>query len=228
MPLKGEFYAGLDLGQASDATALVVLERKVPPTTQTETIWMDTILGRRSIQKTTQIEKPGEVEYHVIHIERWRQLSYDVLADIVKSRLEPLERWTLCLDYTGVGRPVYDRFVSLGLKPIPILIHGGNAVNRDGRGWSVPKRDLAASVAVSLQNKTLQIANALPDADILRGELKNFRVKISASGRDTYAAGSDWRENPHDDTVLALSIALWYAQRHSKRVSVVPLPSSWA
>ena len=225
--IKGEFYAGLDLGQAADPTALVVLERKVAPKTKTETVWMDTILGRRSIQKTTQVENPADDEFHVIHIERWRQLSYDVLAGIVQQRLERLERCTLCLDYTGVGRPVYDRFVALGLRPIPISIHGGNAVNRDGLGWSVPKRDLAASVAVALQNKTLQVAQNLPDADILRGELKNFKVKISASGRDTYAAGGDWRENPHDDTVLALAVSLWYAQRHSKRASVVALPSSW-
>jgi hypothetical protein len=42
-------------------------------------------------------------------------------------------------------------------------------------------------------------------------ELLTFRVRIdSATGRDSYAA---WRESAHDDLVLALAVAVWWAER---------------
>jgi hypothetical protein len=56
----------------------------------------------------------------------------------------------------------------------------------------------------------------MPEVEALTSELKNFRVKISATGHDTYGASADslsWREAPHDDLVLALACALWLDSR---------------
>ena len=39
-----------------------------------------------------------------------------------------------------------------------------------------------------------------------------FRVKISAEGHDSYGAH---REGAHDDLVLALSCAVWYAEKEA-------------
>ena len=36
-------------------------------------------------------------------------------------------------------------------------------------------------------------------------------MKISISGNDTFEA---WREKDHDDTVLAVCLACWYAEYH--------------
>jgi len=44
-------------------------------------------------------------------------------------------------------------------------------------------------------------------------ELDGFKVSINARGHDTY--GNDvgmWRENPHDDLVLAVALAAWYGE----------------
>jgi hypothetical protein len=68
-----------------------------------------------------------------------------------------------------------------------------------------------ASVAIALQSGKLQISKKLALADTLISELQNFKAKISNSGNDTYGAGADWRENSHDDLVLALALALWTA-----------------
>jgi hypothetical protein len=49
-------------------------------------------------------------------------------------------------------------------------------------------------------------------AETLREELQNFKVTISAGGHDRYGAGGDalsWREQPHDDLVLAVALAAW-------------------
>jgi hypothetical protein len=88
-------------------------------------------------------------------------------------------------------------------------------VTRDGDVWNVPKRDLAGVVQVALQSRRLKVAAELPDAPVLMAELANFRVKISLASHDSYGAGTgeEWRENPHDDLVLAVAIALWAAQR---------------
>ena len=45
------------------------------------------------------------------------------------------------------------------------------------------------------------------------GELQEFRVRLTAKGRDTYAA----RSGEHDDLVIAVALAVWFgnlAQGH--------------
>jgi hypothetical protein len=74
----------------------------------------------------------------------------------------------------------------------------------------VPKRDLVASVQAALQSGTLKFAADLPLAPTLIQEMLNFRVTISDAGHDSYSA---WRENQHDDLVLATMLAAWWAQR---------------
>ena len=52
-------------------------------------------------------------------------------------------------------------------------------------------------------------SRALPDAPVLLRELQTFTVRISAAGREPYAA---WREGQHDDLVLAAGLAAWWAE----------------
>src|SRR5262249_32781559 len=59
----------------------------------------------------------------------------------------------LVIDYTGVGRPVFDMFVYTGIYPTGVLITGGTTEARDGPTRSVPKvtlvsRFLALAIAV--------------------------------------------------------------------------------
>jgi hypothetical protein len=45
-------------------------------------------------------------------------------------------------------------------------------------------------------------------------ELTGFQLKVDLrSGHDTYEA---WREGIHDDLVLAVAIAAWYAEREAE------------
>jgi hypothetical protein len=45
----------------------------------------------------------------------------------------------------------------------------------------------------------------LTPAETLQREISALKVEISKSGHDIY--GNDWRENPHDDLVLAVAVA---------------------
>jgi len=130
----------------------------------------------------------------------------------------------LVVDATGVGVGVVDLFAAAGLNPIAVSIHGGDKVaNEQVRHGleilsrlRVPKRDLVGAVQVLLQNERLKIARRLPEAETLRRELQNFRVKIDPkTAHDSY---SHWREKEHDDLVLATALAAWFRQYRNTHV----------
>lgn len=181
-----KFFIGLDLGQTGDYTALSVLEM------------------------TT--DKNGR-NYAVRRLERIRGASYPDIASKteVLLRSPPLaSNSALVLDQTGCGRPVFDMFVKAGLKPTGISIHGGDATNHEGNSWRVPKRDLVGILQVLLQTNRLKVASKLKLGPVLQAEMLNFRVRIDpATAHDSY---SSWRESDHDDLVLSVAMAAWYAE----------------
>ena len=65
-------------------------------------------------------------------------------------------------------------------------------------------------VQLMLEAGELAIAEALEQGPTLVKELRGMRVKINVAGHETYEA---WREGTHDDLVLAVSLACWYANR---------------
>src|SRR5215218_9893352 len=197
------FVLGLDLAQASDYTALAVLEQTWP-------------------------EPDGTTaRYDVRHLERMPLgTSYLEVVARVGQRVRALTALdasvTLVVDQTGVGRPVVDllRDAALPCRLVPIMITGGQTVTQteEQHGWvkeigfHVPKRDLVSVLAVLLQSQRMRIAQELPAAQLLVQELLNFRVKISLTGRDSYGAGEEWRDGAHDDLVLAVALATWYGE----------------
>jgi hypothetical protein len=207
------YVLGLDLGQAQDYTALVVAQ---PSDANPPTIDVGHVerlpLGTRY---------PAVVEHvgAVVNALRRPTHGHDWVGRARKERRPVSPDVTLVCDYTGVGRPVFDMLVDAGLDCdlVGVTITAGQTVQRIeelGRtvGMHVPKRVLASAVQVVLHEGRLRIAHGLPQAGILTGELANFRAKIGASGHDSYGAGDDWREGNHDDLVLALALASWWAE----------------
>jgi hypothetical protein len=194
---RATWAIGLDLGQASDYTAIAAVER---------------------VQTVSATGEADDGIFRVRHLERLPiGMAYPEQVARVAGlvRMPLLAEATLVVDQTGVGRAVFDMFRAAEL-PVPLVgvsIHGGDTVtNGEGAGVSyrVPKRDLVAVVAVLLATRRLAIAKALPEAKTLTAELLNFRVKIDpTTAHDSYAA---WREGQHDDLVLAVALACWYTQ----------------
>ena len=61
------------------------------------------------------------------------------------------------------------------------------------------------------QNGRIKIAKKMKLAQIFREELINFKVKINLkTAHDSYEA---WREGEHDDLVLSVALAAWFAER---------------
>jgi hypothetical protein len=196
------FVVGLDLGQANDFTAATVLDRVL----QFELDWRE----REPLNHTRKFS------YEVPHLQRFRLgTSYpDIVAAIGKlmaSLPQRKARPKLIVDATGVGRPIVDMFSKARLSPVAVTITGGtNETSSSDFDHNVPKRNLVGALQVVMQSGRLKIARGLPEADVLVSELANFKVKISASGHDSYEA---WRESVHDDLVLSASIAVWFAER---------------
>jgi hypothetical protein len=192
------FVCGLDLGQAADYTALVVAE---------------------------QIEAADGNHHAVRHLERFNLgTSYPQVVRRVTDLLQtaPLNEQTpLVLDATGCGRPIADMFYHLS-ELVRVIITAGDQVTYDGGFTRVPKRDLVGAVQRLLQEGRLKFAD-LPLRDTLVSELRSFKAKITDAANDTYGC---WREGQHDDLVLALALAVWWAERPMPSPPVVMLGSS--
>lgn len=188
------FVVGLDLGQANDYTAMTVLERQKPT---------------GGLKETT---------YLVRHLERVRDLPYPKIISKTTKIIESpalAGQTDLVIDQTGCGRPVFDMFKMAGLRPIGIQIHGGDKANSEGDTWRVPKRDLVGLLQVLFQSGRLKISKKLQLAATLQSELLNFRVKIDPkTAHDSYSA---WREADHDDLVLSVALAAWWAENQKPK-----------
>lgn len=202
---EGSYMVGLDLGQATDYSALAVVERVlVLPAGISETHY-----ERR---RGTAVEPRLRTELRVRHLQRWDLgTPYpSVVADVAAlMRSDQLRQAWLSYDATGVGRAVKDLFweaFQVGdmgdHPPLPVTITGAENANGD----SVPKRNLIAAVQVPLQQGLLKITPGMPLADVLERELTGFRMRLSASGRDTYDIGRKAGAG-HGDLVIALALA---------------------
>ena len=154
------YHVGLDLGQASDYTAIAVVE------------WMPSALNVRHLQRFQ------------------RRTVYPAIVDEVAGLMSRLPEYPeLAVDATGVGRPVVDLLTARGLRLYAVTITGGDTATHDGMNWRIPKRDLVGAVAVALQTGRLKIASGLPDAATLTRELLNFKVTIDPkTAHDSYSS----------------------------------------
>jgi hypothetical protein len=191
--LEFDYIIGLDLGQASDFTALAVVERH-----------------RRPI-------RPQQASYALRHLQRFRLgTPYTQIVPAVArmTRIAPLAgRVAVVVDQTGVGRPVVDmlRGALIQAPVIPVTITAGRALKITADGsHRVPKKTLVLCLQRLLNAGRLKVARRLPEAKTFLQEMLNFRVRVTAAIHETFGA---WRHGEHDDLVLAVALACWQGER---------------
>lgn len=229
------FYAGLDLGQSADYSALTIIEQSI--WLDPEQRWPDGMSGwvlpsdlspavvSRALHDMSPL--PDKPPLNVRHLERfplgtpYPQIVERVRAMVLATRIVS-RGVALCIDKTGVGAPVLDLFHAADIRAAGITITGGDKPHRVPNGWNVPKRDLVMAAVVVFQNKRLKIAGSLPDAPTLRNELQNFKVTINEKGHDSYEA---WREGEHDDLVLATAMPIWYRDFRNRHLDRARMPT---
>ena len=189
--MPGSYMLGLDLGQTKDFTALAVLECQAPE---------------------TGTEKP---DYALRHLRRFPLGTpyteiVPALATLVRSG--PLAESPVVVDQTGVGRAVVDMMRQAVGWVVPVTITGGHAVTvAEDHSLHVPKKELVTCLQVVMQSRRLRIARTLHEVALLVRELQQFQVKITQAAHETFGV---WREGQHDDLVLAVALACWWAERN--------------
>jgi hypothetical protein len=185
--VTNNYILGIDVGQSSAPTALVVLEHA--PT-------REPIYQLRALHRF-----PLGTPYT------------DLVNQItIRLKAEPLaSRTRVAIDATGVGAPVVDLFRSQlpGVSLYAITITGGTNVTGTGAQPHIPKRDLISTTTVLLEQRRLRIATALTETQTLTDELLNYRRTTSDTGHDTYAPSTS---QGHDDLLLALTLATWIGE----------------
>lgn len=186
------FIPAIDLGQVRDYTAFVVLE-KIP-----------------------QEKRPAL--YHCRKVQRFKRgTDYPTIVEEVVAfmRREDMRTSKLIIDGTGVGRGIVDMFRKpLGRRAVPVTITAsGSPTLADDGYWHVSKVDLVGAVQATISTSRLKIAESLADVEVLTGELQGFQYKFTAAGNTVFGT---WRENAHDDLVLAVALGTWWGEHGPK------------
>jgi hypothetical protein len=204
------YFVGLDLGQAQDFTALAVLARSF------------VLPGDPSALR--------RCSFALRHLQRFPLGTHysEVLGTLVKLlQAPPLVGAFVVVDQTGVGRAVVDTLAD-GLRNrvtclfCPVTITTGQEVTTGlGGSLRVPKKELVGILQVLLQNRRLQVARKLPEAQLLLRELENFRMKVINLRPESLET---WREGHHDDLVLAVALAAWVGEQVLPPVATPAVP----
>jgi hypothetical protein len=182
------FFAGVDLGQKRDPTALAVVERGEA----------DGVLRLRHLERM-----PLGLPYTEV-VERLR-------GRLRSRQLSGGERHVV-VDGMGVGSAVVDllRREDLRSELWPVTITAGGRERYADGYFRVPKRKLIVGLEVLLEQGRLLIAEGMRDGAALVNEMAEMRVKRTGSARETYGV---WRIGKHDDLVLAVALACWGVRR---------------
>lgn len=208
------FYAGLDLGQAADYSALAVVEELIYcPEAGGWVSWSTLTPMQRSDYRAgfgarwrAQTRENPPLWLRMVHRYALRTSYPSIVLDVARR----LNRATqLVVDGTGVGAAVVDMFrysAALPCDLYPVIITGGVKQDRN----HVPKRDLIGAVQAVLQTGQLHIAEGTTEAKTFLNEMQTYAVKLTDTGHDTYNARGD---SEHDDLVLAVALAVWRRSR---------------
>lgn len=224
------YLVGLDLGERADYTAVAALRQHAVPTGRSRRVRVEFNLDRGNVYESMP---ETEYQYDVVYLDRWRGRGYKIAVPIMERLLDELHQdthrqrmdarilnepalpvWTL-VDSTGVGLPVLEDLRAAGLDCTGITITAGESSRQSGQDYYVPKSALVSTLKVLVENRRIDVPDALTLAPVLQAELQNFRRKKKlGTGNDTFGAGesAEWREGAHDDVVLATAMAAWFGE----------------
>ena len=209
-----KFFVGLDLGQAHDHSAVGILEQELrmadlPINQQRED-------PRAPISFKPLAPSIIDNTYLLRYLKRYPLgTPYPKIVEHVFELMqEPMlyHYGRLIVDKTGVGAPIVDMLIAKKLRPIGIVITGGNDVVKvqGKREYHVPKADIVSALALLYHSKRIKMSGKLAEAKTLRKEMGDFSYKISRTGHTSYGAEG---AGENDDLVLSVGIAAWYALR---------------
>lgn len=212
--MNNQIFSGLDIGAVNEFTAFAIVERSlIRPVDQPKREWLYSL---RYLERFA----PG-AGYHQI-AERLKEIYAE----------PPLRGTNLAVDITAVGLPVFKMLKEARVQASKIRainITNGHQSHHDPQsGWMVPKKELVSTLQILLQSRRLKVASSLPDAALLTQELSQFKAKVTLNADEM----ESWREREHDDLVLAVAMACWWAERiqivpSGRPLALGPRPGRW-
>ncbi|MES5814430.1 hypothetical protein [Pseudoxanthomonas sp. Soil82] len=224
-PLEERHVAiGVDLGQSRDPTTIAAVERVrliVPGYVVDEL--RDSEHGRRRL-----VDLRKELPKPIFNLRILEQAPLGEAYPAQALRIHRVQanpnlqgqRVPVFVDYTGVGRAVFEIFRGANIRHmagVTLTFNGQEGPNGQG-GHSVPKLALVSRINALMHSGRLKMPAELPLKSTLHRELQDFRVSYTAAGNATFNA----LEGRHDDTLTAVGLAL-YGLSGEREASVEPL-----
>jgi hypothetical protein len=217
LTLQSRVAVGVDLGQSKDPTTVAVVEQRkrviAPQTPYSHVKALEAVLRTEPATYAIRIlEKIPLGEAYPLQAHRVKQ----ILARESVAVHNP-DVW---VDYTGVGRAVFDIFKQERVPNIKAttITFGGQAGPNGHGGHSVPKVELVSKLQALMHTGRLSMPSSLPLGRAFRDELLDFRVTYTDVGNARFGA----REGTHDDLILAVALAV-YGLDSNQQAHVEPL-----
>jgi hypothetical protein len=207
-----DLWVGIDLGKLTDYTAAAVIQRSLSITPN-------------GFPERTSLRFPL-YRFNVLALRRYALGTpyTGIVSHIVEQVRRPLfsSLTRLVIDGTGVGGAVVEMFRTplsgLGhVEAHSITITGGRSWSKVARyDWHVAKVETVGAIREALESRRLKVPPSLEYAQVLKRELLDFRVKLTAAANETFNA----RQGSHDDLVLALALPIWLANHRQTEMGV--------
>ena len=194
---SGHHIVSIDLGFAGEATALAVVKPR----------------SDYFFEQGIEDRPPAYRNYFdVVHLERFAPgAGYPEVVRRTKeicSDRKRLPDFTLLINTSTSGPAPLKLFRERRLYPYAFTILNGPAESWQGETKGAPKRTVIGTALGLLQAEPIRLrfAKGLDLRPALRDELKNFHMKPPRVDTPLEAA----RENPNDDLVFAMTLAVWW------------------
>jgi len=182
-PAVIEMRIGLDLGQMTDYTVMIVNQ----------------INRTNDTHEVQEIVRPQLGTKYPAIIKEVMDLQDRFAAETGKAV-------ALYIDATGLGRPVIDEFVAKGATRITaVTIVQGENVTREGKELHIGKQALVARMNILLESDRISWDGSTELGKVLTTELHRYRIRISKDANALFEAERGF----NDDTVTALMLATW-------------------
>lgn len=191
-PVTNRAVIGVDIGQKTDPTAIVVAEHQ---------------------------DRGGTMHYPIRLVERLPLgTGYPDVAARIEAVVHGVEQRArqpfrapdafpvdLIVDATGVGLAVVDMLRDRGLRPTACLLTAGDRrVERTDNTLSIGKAWLVSRLQVLLQSSRIHLPRTA-EAAALAKELGDYEIRVNANANVQTGA---FKTGAHDDLVTALGLAV--------------------
>ncbi len=213
----GKHFLGIDVGFSRDYTAFALFRAVTPNVLVPVTRAGDDVVpwdvdadAPLVLPEGVSLEKFIQPKYHVIDLQRILGSSFEIVAREARKMVEEINRCTIAVDATGMGRGLIEEMQRIGLSPIAVTLGGGNRITGGRLNWRVPSAMVYETTYTVFAQSRYKIASQLEHTRTLFSELQRCEVRRTDTGHARYGVWTG--EDGHGDLVMALGLGTVVAE----------------